>query len=121
MKLTLIILGLVLAMASGCRSAPLLPGKCQAHLEALSAREPLREAEQAAHSASPYLLGIQGYSISFPGVQDPQVALKIGYRVLEGTSDAIPDQSCKDYQLRALRFAEVFNRSVMTLLGKPQP
>ena len=104
------------ALVSGCQSPAMPSGECQPRSEKLAARNPEAEAELAIRSASPYLLAVQGYSISFPGVDDPQVAMRIGYRTLEGTGDAIRDESCRAYQRAAMRFAERFNRRLMVLL-----
>jgi hypothetical protein len=92
------------------------PGQCGTFAENLAARDPIGEAEQVARSGAPYMLAVQSYSVSFPGLDDPQVALRVGYRTLEGTSDAIRDESCRAFQAQARRFAERYNRRLMSIL-----
>jgi hypothetical protein len=109
---------IVIFTTAGCISAASQPGKCQPYLNALSAKDPAAEAEQVVRSKNPHLLAIQGFSFSFPGVDDQETPVRMGYRVMEGTTDAIWDESCRIYQRRATRYAEIFNRRVMELMPR---
>jgi hypothetical protein len=102
---------LLLSCTSGATSAP---GKCAAETRALQ-KSPEKEAQAAVHSGAPYLLAVQGYTIELPGVENNADALRIGYRILPGTTDAIEDESCSIYQERAREYAARFNRKVIEL------
>ena len=48
---------------------------------------------------------------------DPELPHKMGYKILEGTSDAIADGSCERYQKRATEYARRLNIHLLTLLS----
>lgn len=89
------------------------------HIEQTSlAQDPETRARAAVTSGSPYILGIQGYSLTFPGVDDLAVVRTIGYQIIEGTSDVAQSGPCRDYQGRAMTYAERFNRTIISLLDQ---
>jgi hypothetical protein len=81
--------------------------------------DPIQKAEAVVRSGAPYLLGIQGYALAFPGVDDPGVVQRIGYRIMEGTTDAIKDESCRRYRTLAIQYAGRFNRRIVELAAEP--
>jgi hypothetical protein len=95
-------------------------GKCRPFLEALARQSPEAKAEASVASGAPYLLGVRGFTVAFPGA-DEEAAAKIGYRIIEGTSDAFEDDSCQLYQLRAEKYASRFNRRLLRLIANPRP
>jgi hypothetical protein len=118
MKLVNFALFTIAMLTCGCLSTKASAGKCTAYLHSLAGEDAISKAERIASSGNPYLLGIQGFSLSFPGVDDPQAPQRVGYKIMEGTTDAIEDDSCWTYQRQARRFAERFNRRVLDLLRR---
>ena len=95
-------------------------GQCRLLLEALTRQSPEAKAKASVALGTPYLLGVRGFTVSFPGA-DEGTAAKIGYRIIEGTSDAFEDDSCRLYQGRAKKYAGRFNRQVLRLIANPRP
>lgn len=103
-------------LLGACASVPPQQGSCTVYLEKYVVGNAEADANKNFRSKTKYLLGIQGYSVTFPGVTDPLLPQRIGYRVLDGTSDAIIDESCASYQLRAKEYAERYNRHLLQLM-----
>lgn len=103
--------------ASGCSSAKVPTGQCAGYLRSLAVERAVVRAERVVRSGEPYFLGVKGFALSFPGVEDPQVVSQIGYKIMEGTSDVIKDSSCWRYQRQAHLFAEQFNRRIIQLVS----
>ena len=112
---TLVTIVLTSSACSSITSMPAAP--CEIEQTSL-AQDPETRARDAVASGAPYILGIQGYSLTFPGVDDLSVVRWIGYRILEGTSDVVRSGPCGDYQGRATTYAERFNRTVIRSLGR---
>jgi hypothetical protein len=96
-----------------------LAGQCDSFRAALAAEKPATKAARVAKEGTPlYLLAVQGYVLQFPGVSDTyRRPPGLGYKILEGTSDAIEDKTCLLYQREARDYATVFNRKIIEILG----
>jgi len=109
-------LSTIALLCGACTSLhPMPAAPCQIELTAL-AEDPEARARAGVASGAPYFLGIQGYSVTFPGVDDLSAVRRIGYRVLGGTSDVVSSGPCRGYQGRATAYAERFNRTVIDLM-----
>jgi hypothetical protein len=75
------------------------------------------KAERLFGEKSPQFLAVQGYVIQYPGVTDPSLVSRLGYKVIDGTSDAVEDESCRIFQKEAREYATVFNRKLIELIG----
>jgi hypothetical protein len=101
---------------SSCSTVPQGPaGHCRPFLEALEAQAAEATAKASVAAGKPYILGVNGFTLTFPGA-DYELARRIGYRVIQGTSDAFEDQSCRHYQRAAEKYAKRFNQIVLGLL-----
>lgn len=106
---------------TSCAPLPQRPaGQCQPFLASLRAQPAEAKAEAIVASGDPYLLAVMGFTLSFPGA-DESAAQRVGYQILEGTSDAFFDESCRIYQQKAEIYAEKFNRRVLELLARIGP
>lgn len=94
------------------------PQPCDSLLSSLARQDPVAQAEAAMASGAPYFLGVHGFTIRFPGVEDAALVESTGYRVVEGTSDALEGPSCRLYQARATEYAARFNRRMLELISR---
>jgi uncharacterized protein YceK len=115
MKMKYLVL-LVAQMLSACASVSTLQGACTSYLEKIVLANAEADAEKAFRSGQKRVLGIQGYTIIFPGVKNPQLPQRIGYKIMEGTSDAISDKSCDKYQSTAIDYVARYNIRILQLL-----
>lgn len=108
---------LLLSCSPTAPPAPLSEG-CQRQLSELAAEDPVRKADLVFNSGTPYFLGVRGYSDTFPGVNDLAMVERIGFRIMEGTTDALRGQGCREFQLHAMEFAERFNLRIVALISE---
>ncbi|HET9638333.1 MAG TPA: hypothetical protein VFP12_03925 [Allosphingosinicella sp.] len=99
-----------------CSSTVAPRAGCEAYLQRLLEKNPEVEAERIALLPTPYILGIQGYTITFPGTEDSPYAHKLRSEAIEGTSDSNLDASCVLYQRKATDYAQRYNRRLLRLL-----
>lgn len=111
-------MGVVAVLLNSCASVPgATEGQCQPFLLSLSTEAPEDKAESSVASGRPFLLAVKGFTLSFPGANE-LAAQKIGYQVLEGTSDSFADKSCQFYQRKAEAYAKRYNTRVLQLLSR---
>lgn len=107
---------LIAQIFGGCSSVAVPQGKCTIYSQRLLEKNSEVEAERVALSDSPYILGVQGYTTTFPGTEGSPLSLKLRSEVIEGTSDSHLDASCTLYQREASDYAQRFNRRLLKLL-----
>jgi len=102
---------------SSCGAAP---GRAAAlkKCEKLVGLDPSKAAEDARRAKSTgdaRLLGVYGYSDEYPGVSGDAMAMAKahGARMIEGTSDAIPDMRCEALNKSARDYATKYNRVIL--------
>lgn len=77
-------------------------------------------AHRAAVAGETSFLGVAGYAVSIPGVQNPCVLARWGARVIRGTSDATSTPDGARFQEQAARFATRYNAAMAAELGIPR-
>ncbi len=70
-----------------------------------------RDANSAYKRHDQRLMGVYGYVIEVPGVQEPTIPV----HMIEGTSDS----ECYEANLRIRRYANAYNRELMRLIAEP--
>lgn len=80
--------------------------------------DPVHVAEVAASRDDHRLVAVYELAIEVPGVNDEELIRRLGYVVLEGTSDAPQDTSCEQYQEEATSYARRYNRRMMELVAR---
>jgi hypothetical protein len=106
-------------MVPSSAAARTLPaGGCEREQAALAGENPVAEADAAFRLGAPRFVGVYGYSISFPGVSDDALVRRIGYRAIEGTSDFIRSEGCRQFQIQAVDYAERHNLRMLELLRR---
>ena len=96
-------------------SEPPIVRTLEAALEPLNLTEPENDAERHLAAGDQRVIGIHGYSISFPGLpDDASIALseESGYRTIEGTSDCVIGGRHMELIAVATRYAERYNRHI---------
>jgi hypothetical protein len=97
-------------------SEPLIVRTLEAALERLNLTEPERDAAGHLANGDKRVIGIYGYSISFPGVpDDASISLlePSGFRTIEGTSDCVIGRRHAELILVATQYAERYNRYIL--------
>jgi hypothetical protein len=114
------------ALAVFMSSCGVVPGRAAAlkkceKLVGLNPAKAAQDALRAKAAGDARLLGAHGYSDEYPGVSgDAMATTKAhGVRMIEGTSDAIPDMRCEELNKSARDYAAKYNRAISPLTGRP--
>jgi hypothetical protein len=109
--------GLVFALGIGSKSV-LAEQKCEDFSEQLSyfrTSNPILEAEKTIASGKLKLLGIYGYALSIPGVDEKKEYCyleTLSVEGIKGTTDFVRCQSQMELNLLATIYAEKFNQKI---------
>lgn len=93
----------------------LVPCTCEvsSELAAIESGDPLRDAAQAVAMSQLSFVGIMGYSVKVPGVDDWSLVEKFGVRIVEGTSDVVRCYEQARLTMVATAYAEAYNREIL--------
>ena len=80
-------------------------------LRRLERADPTVDANEAIRRHDLRFLAIRGYATEVPGIDDyeERFSEKYGYRVIEGTSDALINDTDRTLQNLAIRYAKAYN------------
>ncbi|MGH7847889.1 MAG: hypothetical protein ACREQW_22325 [Candidatus Binatia bacterium] len=84
--------------------------------------DPIVDAQNALASNDHRLVGVYGYVISIPGVemsQWPTYQQRYGLRPIEGTSDTLEEEEHSRLVRKATKYAEHYNKHVLTHVKLP--
>ena len=75
---------------------------------------PTTDANEAVRRNDLRFLAIKGYAVTVPGVEDydERFSLRYGYRIIEGTTDAIRSDQDRRIQEAAVAYATAYNRVI---------
>ena len=108
---TLIVLA---SISSACQKTDIAAGCPGLHSFEVSSAE--LDATHAVHSGNLKLLGVRGYAVEIPGFPDVKMAReKYGVSIIEGTSDAIANETCRGLIDQAQIYAKNYNLAVVKL------
>lgn len=96
-------------------SEPTIVRTLEAALGQFDLTEPEQDAERHFAAGDTRVIGIHGYSISFPGLpDDARISLseESGFRTIEGTSDCVSGSRHMELIAVATQYAERYNRYV---------
>jgi hypothetical protein len=96
-------------------SEPSIVRALETALGQLNLADPEQDADQHLADGDRRAIGIQGYSISFPGLPpDASIPLdqESGYRTIDGTSDCVIGPRHMELIEIATRYAERYNRHI---------
>jgi hypothetical protein len=105
-------------MLSSCTTTvpPAASDGCHREAQELARQNAVDLAESVHRSGSPYFLGVRGFTIDFPGIEDTTIVFQTGYREIEGTSDVVENEGCFRFRSQARAFAERYNRRMRELV-----
>lgn len=111
-----------LLLLPSCRSAPEpAPSACGQGIRSLAGVSPTERADNSFRSGAPKFLGFRGFVVEFPGVDDTATVRRVGYLIIEGTSDYAATRECHAANLAARRYAERYNRRLAELMRLSAP
>lgn len=106
-----------LLLLPACKSPPEPEaGECGRGIRSLVGVSPEQRAEISFRSGAPKFLAFHGFVIVVPGVDDPYLIQRVGYDVIEGTSDYARTAECHASHVAARRYAERYNRRLVELM-----
>jgi len=110
-------MALVAIMSHGCSEKG---SKYADQIKALESANVTAEVEDAVSKGDLRFVGVMGVGLIVPGVPDyyEKYAAKYEVRVIENTSDAIESEEHRRLQEVAYRYAEEYNRLLITRLPK---
>lgn len=110
---------LPLAFLSGChkQDTVCLQPAIRQSLQQLRPNQAPQDAERAHRLHDDQFLGVNGYGVQVPGVQDETTLRRHGVRVIEGTSDGLCDDDHDRLNKQAQQYAERYNRAMMAMDG----
>jgi len=62
------------------------------------------------------VLAVRGFTILFPGLDDLEVTCQVGFRIIEGTSDAYESRSHAELTSEVKRYASAYNEIIASSL-----
>ncbi|MEO9599796.1 hypothetical protein [Parasphingorhabdus sp.] len=129
MQKSIIVVGFFLF---SCTQAPPSDGlgedsiDCTAFLPQIENKIPANEAQSNWELGNKKFLGIDDYSLSFPGLDEMDLDKREnylnlnGYSVIEGTSDVITSEDCLLFQQQAFAYAKQYNLEIIRLSVGPR-
>lgn len=87
-------------------------------VENLVGADPKQDFARARAKGDVYFLAVRGLTLMVPGVKRSQQHLvrQVGRRIIQGTSDVVPDERARKLRQNALEYAERYNQLVVKFL-----
>jgi hypothetical protein len=90
------------------------------HVNDLMAADPKRDFTIARNKGDIYFLAVRGVTVMIPGVEPSHRHLvdRVGKKIIQGTSDVVPNERARELRRNALVYAERYNRLVLQFLSQ---